>query len=50
MDEVTEKEIRLLAIETFIDKSIADEWFQTTIPALGGKVPETMMRTQEGNF
>ncbi len=49
-NDITEDELRALANETFMNSTLANEWLQTALPALGGQTPELLMRDTDGRL
>lgn len=44
----TKEDLRKLAIDVFGDKNKAEKWLATTIKALNGKAPNSIVDTAEG--
>ena len=42
-------DIRTLALEVFGSDSLAEEWFQTPIPALSGRKPSDLLEDVNGH-
>ncbi len=49
-DEMTEEELRAFLHDVIENKSMANEWLQTAIPALGGNAPMQLMTSASGRL